>query len=489
MTSLSALKRSPAFVGSFLGTTVMGVTYLIQSGLPKYFFGDDYLLLMASRSTDGYASSFLGCVNDIGMGKWRPMFVCTAVPVLRLFGENYLGYFLFNLFLIFLISLTACALLQRSNKISAWQIALCAFAVPFSRFAWYGRISPFGLMEFGALLFALLFARQYMVALERQTKSSWYFAGGLACLSALFHERYLVLLAAGLLVALFNVRNKRLQIPVSPWLVFSAFLLVVKMFLLRTDPLVGGGEAPLRSSFNTWVLEHFLVGLKAIAGIGNGTNISFDVSGYVRTPALGVLGKAWLLVLLLLMIYVAVTKASHCSNVRISEIDGTSESVQRQKVLYQLLITSGFFLLIPASTIISRIEGRWLLGPEVLLFLFVIVVIKSTKLRVIAIACFLLSSVTCLKFLPDYEQPITLSNQVLEYVDEKLDGRNQLVYTIVDPRDRPELINWLDWVLGRGDKFKQLGVKSVRFASNNECQGSCVRLVFTDSERFEFVRS
>lgn len=489
VSSLSALKRYPALVGSFLGTTLMAISYLIQAGLPKYFSGDDYLLLMASRSTDGYASSFVGCLNDIGMGKWRPMFVCTAVPVLRLFDDNYLGYFLLNLFLIFLISLTVGALLKRSNKISEWQIAICAFAIPFSRFAWYGRISPFGLMEFGALLFALLFARQYIVALERQTKIYWYFAGALACLSALFHERYLVLLAAGFLVALFNTRNKKLQVPLVPWLVYSAFLLVVKVFLLRTDPLVGGGEASLRSSLDTWVLEHFLFGVKAIAGIGNGTNIGFDISGYVRVPALGVLGKAWMLVLLLVMIFVAITKTSFRSVDRISETDATSESLQREKVLYQLLITCGLFLLIPASTIISRIEGRWLFGPEVFLFLLVVVVMRSSKLRTMVISCFLLFSVACLKFLPDYEKPVFISNQVLEYVDEKLDGRTHLVYTIIDPANRPQLIDWMDWVLGRGDKFKQIGVKSVRYVGNNKCQGSCIRLVFTDSERFEFVRS
>lgn len=467
----------------------MGITYVILSGLPKYFSGDDYLLLMASRSPDGYASSLLGCVNDIGSGKWRPMFVCTVVPVLRLFGDAYLGYFLLNLLLIFLISLTAGILLQKIDKISAWSIALCAFALPFSRFAWYGRISPFGLMEFGALLFALLFAQQYIAALQQRTKGSWYFAGGLACLSALFHERYLVLIAAGFLTALFNLRNKRVQIPASPWLVFSTFLLIVKVFILRTDPLVGGGEASLKSSFDTWVLEHFLVGLKAVAGIGNGTNISFDVSGYVRAPDLGALAKAWLLILLLLMIIVTVARTSLRRIGRVSETDTSNELVQRQKVLLQLLVTSGLLLIVPASTIISRIEGRWLFGSEVFLFLSMVVVVRSEKWRVVFVSCFLLFSVACLKFLPDYEKPVTLSNDVLEYVDEKLDGRTQLVYTIIDPRNRPELVNWLDWVLGRSDKFKQIGVKSARYVGNSDCNGFCIRLVFADSERFEFVRS
>jgi hypothetical protein len=150
---------------------------------------------------------------------------------------------------------------------------------------------------------------------------------------------------------------------------------------------------------------------------------------------------------------------------------------------------SGLLLIIPAATVISRIEGRWLFGPEVFLFMFMIVAIRAQKSRVVFVSILLLFSVTCLEFLPDYEEPITLSNEVLEYVDGKLDGRNQLVYTIVDPRSRPELINWLDWVLGRAEKFEQIGVKSARYVDNRQCTGSCVKLVFEDTERFSFVGS
>ena len=152
----------------------------------------------------------------------------------------------------------------------------------------------------------------------------------------------------------------------------------------------------------------------------------------------------------------------------------------------QLLVISGLFLIIPASTVISRIEGRWLFGPEVFLFMFMIVVLRSQKWRIVIVSSFLLFSTACLKFLPIYEDPMRLSNEVMEYVHENLDGRTQLVYTIVDPMNRPQLIGWIEWVLGYGDKFKQIGVKSVSFVSNNECTGSCIKLVLADSERFDF---
>lgn len=487
--SLTLMKRHPAFLGSFLGTSLMGLTYLVISGVPKYFSGDDYLLLNASRSSDGYASSLSGCVNDIGMGKWRPMFVCTVTPLLKLVGDRYWCYFLLNLVLIFLICLITANLLQRIVKLPEWNIAFCVFVVPFSRFAWYGRVSPFGVMEFGALLFALLFARQFMSALAKQTNRSWYLAGGLACLSALFHERYLALLAAGFLVSIFNVRNKRTRVPLAPWLLLSGSLLAIKVFLLDTDPLVGGGEAPLRSSVDTWVLEHFLVGVKAVAGIGNGTNIGFDESGYVRLPALGALGKVWLVALLLIVLVIFILKSTLHRGLSTSKSDSSKGLMGHQTVMCQLLLISGLLLIAPASMIISRIEGRWLFGPEVFLFIFMIVVLRSQKWRILFISCFLLFSVTCLKFLPEYEQPIRLSNQVLEYVHEKLDGRTDLVYTVVDPRGRSQLVDWLDWVLGRAEKFKQIGVKSALLVDNTNCTGSCIRIVFEDTERFNFVTS
>lgn len=486
---LGAVNRHPALIGSSLGTSLMGLAYLVFNGLPRYFYGDDYLLLMASRSPNGYASSLSGCVNDIGMGKWRPMFVCSVVPVLKLFGENYLWYFLFNLFLVFLISLTVGKLLQQIGKIPEQLIALCAFAMPFSRFAWYGRVGPFGLMEFGALLFALCFVRQYISALDQRTSRSWYFAGGAASLSALFHERYLVLLAAGLLVALFNVRNKSVRIPISPWILFSSLLFYVKVFRLNTDPLVGGGEATLRSSSDTWALEHFLIGVKAIVGIGNGTNIYFDTSGYARVPALGGFAIVWLSVLLVVVMVAAIFKSTLCSDVRVLETDTSNSLAQRRTIICQLLLSVGLLLIVPASTVISRIEGRWLFGPEVFLYVFAIVVLRSEKWRVVFATCFLLFSVTSLRFLSEYEMPLRLSNDILEHVHERLDGRTELVYAIRDLRGRPRLINWLDWSLGRGDKFKQIGVESVIRVADEDCSGSCIRLTFADTSLYKFVGS
>ena len=483
---ITLVKRYPAFVGSFLGTSLMALTYLILSGLPKYFYGDDYILLSASRSPNGYASSLFGCVNDLGSGKWRPMFVCTVAPVLKLFDDRYWCYFLLNLVLIFMICLITGNLLKRIVKISEWSVAFCVFVLPFSRFAWYGRVSPYGLMEFGALLFALLFVRQVMSALAKQSISSWYLAGGFATTSALFHERYLVLIAAGFLVALFNVRNEHARIPISPWLMFSGSLFAIKVLLLQTDPLVGGGEATLRSSANTWILEHFLVGVKAVAGIGNGTNIAFDQSGYVRLPVLGGLGKIWLVTLILILFAVITSKVAFGRSAMTSRVERSHESIMQHSVMCQLLLTSGLLLIIPASTVISRIEGRWLFGPEVFLFILIIAVIRSQKWRIVAVSSFLLFSIACLKFLPIYEEPMRLSNKVLDYVDENLDGETQLTYTIVDPMNRPQSIQWIEWVLGYGDKFKQIGVKSVSFVSNDECTGSCIKLVLADSERFNF---
>ena len=485
--SMTLMKRHPAFVGSLLGTSLMGLSYLVLSGLPKYFYGDDYILLMSSRSPNGYASSLIGCVNDLGSGKWRPMFVCTVAPVLKFFGDRYWCYFLLNLTLIFLICLTAGNLLQRFIKISEWSVAFCVFVLPFSRFAWYGRVSPYGLMEFGALLFALLFARQFMFALERNSVSSWYLAGGFAAISGLFHERYQVLILAGFLVAMINVRNKHTRIPIAPWFIFAGSLFAIRYFLLQTDPLVGGGEVAIRSSAGKWVLEHFLVGIKAVVGIGNGTNIGFDQSGYFRLPALGWLGEIWLVALILILLAVFIFKATVHSSVTTSKVNGSHELRSKHTIMCQLLLSSGLLLVIPASTIISRIEGRWLFGPEVFLLMFVFVLLKSQKMLIGFVFCFLLFSTACLRFLPIYENPMRLSNEILEYVDKNLDGQTQLVYTIVDPRARPELINWMDWVLGLSDKFKQIGVTSVISVSNDKCIDSCIRIVFADSERFVLI--
>ena len=492
---LTPIKKYPTVIGSFLGTSLMGFIYLVVNGLPRYFVGDDWLLLHASRSpSSGYASSLIGCLNDVGQGKWRPMFVCIVTPALKLFGDSYWCFFLLNLAMIFLVSLTAGNLLRRIVKLPEWIVSFCVFIVPFSRFTWYGRISPFGVMEFGALLFALLFAHQFMRALTRQTKSSWYLAGGLASLSSLFHERYLVLLGAGFLVSIFNMRNKRTPVPSAPWLLFLGWLLAIKATFLGTDPLIGGGEVSFRSSADTWILEHFVVGVKAIAGIGNGTIIFFNESGYWPLPDSGMFGEFWLVALLLIVLVISTLRTTLSSRDFYSKNDTSKEPVNQEIIACQLLLTSGLLLIIPASTVISRIEGRWLFGPEVFLFIFMIAVLRSHKWRFIFMSSLLLFNIICLKFLPEYEKYIRIPNQILEYVDEELEGRTDLVYTVVGPVIPVGNYSVLEWPLGYDSKFKQIGVKSFLYVDSSTCTNlnnykkkTCVSLVFENTSPYSFV--
>ena len=481
---MTSMKRFSAHIGALIGTTLMGFIYIVVNGIPRYFAGDDFILLSASGMDEGYASSVVGCVNDLGSGKWRPAFVCSVTPLLKLFGDQYLYFFLLNLALIFLMCAVAAGILKSVTNLSHVSITVFALVLPFSRFAWYGRISPFGLMEFGALLFALLFIRQFLLALQRQTKTSWYLAGAIACTASLFHERYLVLLAAGFFVAVFNLRNKRMPIPVIPWVLYTSLYVSVKTFVLRVDPLIGGGEAPIRSSADTWILEHFLIGVKAIAGIGNGTNIGFDVTGYLRQPALGVVGKIWLAVVVVGLLLIVAWRTWFGRGVLAANHEFNIGLVEQQIVIRQLLLASGLLLIVPASTVVSRIEGRWLFGSEVFFLILLVGVLKSHSGRFIFLSSYLIFSLSCLQFLPKYEEPIRTTNEILEYVHEKLDGRTQLIYTIVDPRGRS---NQLDWQLGRLTKFDQLGLQKISYVAPNICSGSCIKIEFQNTERFNLI--
>ena len=99
-------------------------------------------------------------------------------------------------------------------------------------------------------------------------------------------------------------------------------------------------------------------------------------------------------------------------------------------------------------------------------------------------AVYLIFNITCLKFLPSYEEPMRSTNEILEYVHERLDGQTHLVFTVVDPRTRYQQ---LDWQLGLKNKFKQLGVESVMYVDDTNCTGSCIRLVFEDTEYFKLI--
>ena len=264
---------------------------------------------------------------------------------------------------------------------------------------------------------------------------------------------------------------------------------VFREYQLRSHSLAGGRESSLISALDPWLVEHYLVAAKAVVGLGNGTNIDFDSSGMVRVPVLGVFGTIWFVALTLLVLVFFTFIATRPRGVPTPDSETTSNSRDHQTIMWQLLLSCGLLLIIPASTTINRIEMSWLFGPEVFIFMFTVVALRSEKWRTIFITSFLLFNVVCLKFLPDYEHPMALSNEVLEYVHEKLEGRTELVYTVVDPRGRPELVKWIDSALGVDYKFKEVGVKSTSYVDNRLCRGSCIRLVFADTARYKLVRS
>ena len=205
-------------------------------------------------------------------------------------------------------------------------------------------------------------------------------------------------------------------------------------------------------------------------------------------------GEFWLVALLLIVLVISTLRTTLSSRDFYSKNDTSKEPVNQEIIACQLLLTSGLLLIIPASTVISRIEGRWLFGPEVFLFIFMIAVLRSHKWRFIFMSSLLLFNIICLKFLPEYEKYIRIPNQILEYVDEELEGRTDLVYTVVGPVIPVGNYSVLEWPLGYDSKFKQIGVKSFLYVDSSTCTNlnnykkkTCVSLVFENTSPYSFV--
>jgi hypothetical protein len=469
---LTTIKKAPHLIGALVGLLVVASHYY-WLGIPRFFYGDDYLLFQASRTENGYASSILGSLNDVGSGKWRPLFTFLVSIMLKMFGNNYFAFFLINLLLLGVIATLCGKILTEHSKLNSLQIGLISSSIPISRFAWYGRISPYGIMELGAIICSLIFIIFFFRAQRNGSTVSWYLSGLMALCATMFHERYLVLLGSSLLVALYCSIKKKSRIPIDPWLVYTTIYLFLKVNVLKLDIWQGGGEVPLRSSKGAWILEHFLVALKAVVGLSDGRVIQFDVTGYVRESSLSIVALFYPVAIVLFAVLIR-----ERFSLTTARTEGNLEEHKFQSSIF-LVATVGIILLIPASTVVSRIEGRWLFGSEILLTLFLLLLAdishpNGRHVVSILISGICLLNVISLRTLSKYENPVRSTNRIIEFAQRENKSHPDRYLFINDPENRTTQIQWQ---LAYGGVFSQFenSLRGVIFYDSN-CTERCIKL-------------
>ena len=327
-------------------------------------FGDDFLLVnyWSQRPID--AKSLWDLFWLTGQEKWRPFSTIPLVLLSRYSGFDNRYFVLANLILLsILASIVGCYLYSLSKRISIALTSIAAIAI--TPFNWYSQTSLFGLMEISAIIMCIIGLLLLCKNFENETGSRFALAYLFLVASSLCHERFLIVAMSCWSYSLFFRRSRKNNRFSIYLLTIPLLHIFIKGFVLRIDPLTGGGEANLRSSFGPWILGHFRDSLSALFGMKSGMGIYYSDGTFQTTASSSHLEFFGLLIFLpafFSLVYLFLKRAD-------SAIASKSPLSSLLLAKSGLFLISALALLIPGATVLDRVEGRWLLAPQIFMLI------------------------------------------------------------------------------------------------------------------------
>ena len=349
-------------------------------------FGDDFLLVNLWGQLPIDAKSVWDLFWLTGQDKWRPVSTIPLVLLSRHLGFNNHYFLLVNLVLLsILASIVGCYTYSLSKRFSVAIVSTAAVAL--TPFNWYAQTSLFGLMEVLDVLLCLIALILICKNYEKETGLRFALAYSFLLASSLCHERFLIVAISSWAYSQLFRRDKDNNR-------FSIYLLTIplvhillKGFVLQIDPLTGGGESNLRSGFGPWIIEHFKDSLGALFGMKSGLGIYYSEGTFqtkVANSHFGLFGLVVFIPAIVSIVYMFLRRADHSQ----------SPKVASNSLLFMrsgLFFVTALALLVPAATVVERVEGRWLFASQVfLLIAFVCAVIalwKENSTSQIVISC------------------------------------------------------------------------------------------------------
>lgn len=330
-------------------------------------YGDDYLLVQGALQPNGN-NGFLQDIWLAGGGKWRPANTPILLWLAKRWEFSYLPYQLLNLVLLVICaSIVGFAVYYISKSLVA--CALGAFTISVSHFTWLAQISVYGVMEFSAaILFVLacMCALRVFIASNRESPNlaSWTFtSAALLLLSTFAHERYLFACLGFWFVFLIYSRSSstRRALP-HVFMMIPIIHLFFKGIILGLNPLAGGGESSLKDVGGLWIFKHLGDAFLGLFGYYSGSGKYYSdwpLGRLAEQSNLGFVGLTIALIPILLYLFAKLflrKPSDFKTSVKISH---------SELFLFSIL----FLTLLPAATVIQRIEFRWLFVPQILLLL------------------------------------------------------------------------------------------------------------------------
>lgn len=452
-----------------------------------YFCGDDYLLYEAHNTTWGYSSSFWSSFYQVGSGKFRPLFTPVISLLLSWNGNSYSEFHRDALLLLFICSVIFAILCYQLTR-NYLVFVFSPLIIISSRFIWYNQSQIHGIMELLALMWFLI-ALVLMFRWTSTRKPVFLITASLAfTFSSFTHERYLLAPIAIWSFLLFCAARKKLpKIKISGTLVLLIGPVLnwfLKVKVLGINFLAGGGEAQFVESSGLWIIHHAGMGILGVLGFSNGDNDYFSTSGWGLLDGNGNSQfqdvNRWIRIIIVftLIIYALWFVRRQAKTKILSDC----AMPQDQFLNRGILIFAFLATLLPASTVISRTEGRWLQAPEICFWLIMISLIPRINKKsasTLLISVFAVSQIISISTRPSMEKYLFSQNSALavmasaEQYAPKSGAWNLNVIS-------NQLIPW-QFAYGRA--FSQLEHPPITATINGrDCSHPCLQIDLTQSK-------
>jgi hypothetical protein len=457
------------------------------------FLGDDFLALQGHINGD-FASDYQESLRNTSLDKWRPINTLFMGPLLNIFGDSYRSFYLFSTLLLalalFAFWMTHKAITSQYEPTQTWVALLGVLVIGSSPFTFMARSGVWGLLEIGPVILCLCSFSLFQRGRMRESRRLVVYSSLIALAAGLIHERYFMFSIALAIIIAWHARTlvrwRGLWLAPIGNIVFYVYSTVV---VLNANVLKGGGESSLNDSVGLWIAHRFvLVSLSLLGGSG-GDVVLFDsvqqtrfVSGVGFTENYSLLSMLAIVILLVLFFWALLRQGTkNCY---------PDTNHQRVSGGFVESIVVAFFLLIPAATVESRIEARWLFGSLVFLVLAFTSLSHSKDIVMkVALAAFLglmiiLNSVSMTRY-QNFDWWRVRAEKVLSVVEnnEPKSGSWNIAIVWPDSKDNNVVVQW---ALGYGQVFRNLnnGPHLVLFGTKEtifDCPKPCFVVEVTDS--------
>lgn len=292
-------------------------------------------------------------LGDTTANRWRPVFATVMLGAVRLFGEDYTGYFWFNVALFALLVLLVYAVARELSGSRVLASAAGALVVT-SRFAYYAITQVLGgPLETLAQIWLVLLAYACWRFVRTGRARHLGVAAVLDVLLVHTHERYVVLVL--LLVPLVLTRrglSRRSRLAWSAAFVVPLVVSVaVRVLVLHLPLLVGTGSVTKLGFAPTTTTEHVWQAVVQTMGVNVGP-------GYLNGLTFPLLSPAWKVACLLVVVLMAAPMLAALLMAR--RVGGGEAGAL---VRFLAVSAAAIGLQIASFSVTIRLEPRWILGP------------------------------------------------------------------------------------------------------------------------------